>query len=361
MKRLGSFLLVLALVVAAAPGVAAAESRTAPGVAVGPDEHTGDLTATGGSVVVYGTVDGDLEAYAGRVLIAENATVTGNVNAYAGAVRIEGTVEGQVVAYGGRVVQTPTATVRGSLGTVTGAATVGGHVRGDLTALAGRIRLDPTAVVGSDVNYEGTLVAAPGARVGGRTRRLRDLGVTPTLPPRSSPAFLLYGLASNLVLGALLVFGLGEFSEAVVGGAVLDPLSSLGHGLATALVAPSSSSASWSRSSASRSDSSSCSRSRRSGGSGPSTGGSPSGRGCSRTPTARRRGRDSSPASCSSACSAGRRTWDRWSGRRSCCSDSGRWSWSYGRGSTRDDRADRLTRSPSGPRRGTRLPTPGGR
>lgn len=228
----------LALALLVTPGVVAAESRAGGGVTVGPDERTGDLTATGGAVVVYGVVDGDLEAYGGRVVIAENATVTGNVNAYGGAVRIDGTVEGQVVAYGGRVVQTRTSTVRESFGAVTGAATVGGRVRGDVAALAGRLTLDSTADVGGDVNYEGDLTVAPGARVDGRTRQLRDLGVAPTPPARSSPAFVLYGLLGNLVLGALLVYGLGGFSRSVVEQAALDPLSSLAHGVAAAVAAP---------------------------------------------------------------------------------------------------------------------------
>jgi cytoskeletal protein CcmA (bactofilin family) len=236
MRRTVLIGLVLALLVV--PGVVAAESRTGAGVVVGPDERTGDLTATGGAVEVHGTVDGDLEAYGGRVVVAENATVTGNVNAYGGVVRIAGTVEGQVVAYGGRIVQTPSATVRESLGAVTGTATVGGRVRGDVTAVAGRLELTSTAAVGGDVTHEGSIETAPGASVDGRTRRIRDLGIGPAPPSGASPALIVYGLLNNLVFGALLLYGLGGFSQSVVDQAVLDPLSSVGYGLATALAAP---------------------------------------------------------------------------------------------------------------------------
>lgn len=233
---IGLLALVLSLLVV--PGVVAAESRVGAGVSVAPGERTGDLTATGGAVEVYGVVDGDLEAYGGRVVIGENATVTGDVNAYAGAVRIEGTVEGQVVAYGGRVVQTDSATVGESLGAVSGAARVGGRVRGDVIAVTGRLRLEPTATVGGDVNYEGGLSAAPGASVDGRTRRLSDLGIGPAPPSGSSPPFFVYGLLGNLLVGALLLYGLGGFSQAVVEQSVLDPLVSLAHGVAAAVVVP---------------------------------------------------------------------------------------------------------------------------
>lgn len=235
----GLLALALSLSLLAVPGTVAAESRAGAGVTVGPGEAVDDdLTATGGAVVVHGTVDGDLEAYGGRVVIAEGATVAGNVNAYGGVVRIEGTVEGQVVAYGGRVVQAPTATVGESLGIVAGAAAVGGRVGGDVIAVAGRIGLGPAAEVAGDLNYEGKLSTASDARVGGRTRRLRDLGIGPAPPSGTSPVFVLYGLASNLVLGALLLYGLGGLSQSVVERAILDPLSSVGHGLVTAVAAP---------------------------------------------------------------------------------------------------------------------------
>lgn len=229
-------LLVLSLL--AVPGVAAAENRAGASVVVEPGERVDDLTATGGVVRVEGTVEGDLEAYAGRVVVAEGGTVTGNVNAYAGVVRIEGTVEGQVVAYGGRVVQSRTSTVRRSFGAVAGVATVGGTVRGDVTAVAGTLHLLPTATVTNDVNYEGGLDAATGATVEGRTRRVRDLGLGPAPPSLPPGAYFLYGILSNLLLGAILLYAGEDLSTGVVEAAALEPLTSLGHGLAAVLAVP---------------------------------------------------------------------------------------------------------------------------
>lgn len=235
-RALVAALLVCSLVVV--PGVAAAENRAGGSVVVGPDERVDDLTASGGSVVVYGTVDGDLDAYAGTVVVAENATVTGNVNAYAGSVRVEGTVGGRVVAYAGSVVVARGATVRRSLGAVAGDVTVAGTVLGDVTAGTATLRLAPTARVGGDVNYDGEVTVADGAQVDGQVRRVRDLGLGPAPPSLPPGTFLVYGLLSNLLLGAILLYTGEEFSTGVVEAAALEPVTSLGHGLAAALAAP---------------------------------------------------------------------------------------------------------------------------
>ncbi|MFB6304632.1 MAG: polymer-forming cytoskeletal protein [Haloferacaceae archaeon] len=229
-------LVLLSLLVA--PGVAAAENRAGASVVVDPGERVDGLTASGGSVVVYGVVDGNLEAYAGTVVVAENATVTGNVNAYAGSVRIEGTVEGRVVAYGGSVVVSRTGTVRRSLGAAAADVSVAGRVGGDVTVGADTLRLAPTARVGGDVNYDGEVSVADGARVDGEIRRVRDLGIGPAPPSLPPGTFLVYGLLTNLLLGAILLYGGEEFSSDVVEAAALDTLTSLTHGVAAVVVAP---------------------------------------------------------------------------------------------------------------------------
>ncbi|MFB6157337.1 MAG: polymer-forming cytoskeletal protein [Haloferacaceae archaeon] len=236
MRRVPAVLAVLALSLAVVPPVAAAESRVGAGVVVESGERVDGLTATGGVVRVEGTVDGDLEAYGGRVVVAEGGTVTGDVSAYAGLVRVEGTVEGRVIAYGGRVVGTATSTVRRSFGAVAGVVTVAGTVTGDVTAVAGRLRVAPTAVVRNDLNYEGRFERDAGATVEGRTRRIREVGpAPPSFPPA---AVFLYGLLGNLLLGAILLYVGRMFSADVVETAVLDPVPSLGHGLALVVGAP---------------------------------------------------------------------------------------------------------------------------
>jgi cytoskeletal protein CcmA (bactofilin family) len=223
-----SLAVVLLVGLAVVPGVVAADRRAGGSVVVGPGEEVSGLTATGGSVVVYGTVAGDLDAYAGTVRIAPGGRVTGSVRAYAGSVRIEGTVDGRVVAYGGSVHQTANATVGGSLGAVAGDVTVAGTVRGDVAAATSSLGLA----------YDGRLDAAPGATVGGQTRSSEDLDLGPAPPALPPGTLLVYGVLTNLLVGYLLLRGLGGFSVAVVETAALDPLPSVGWGLVAVVAAP---------------------------------------------------------------------------------------------------------------------------
>ena len=236
--RRATLALALLLVVAGLPGVAAAENRAGGTVVVGPDERVDSLTATGGTVVVRGTVAGDVDAYAGSVVVAEEGVVEGTLRSYAGSVRIEGTVEGNAVAYAGSIVLAESGRVNGSLGAAAGEVTVAGSVRGDVTVGAALLALAPTAEVGNDVNYDGRLERAPGATVGGEVRAADDLGVGPAPPALPSGTFLVYGVLSNLLVGALLLLGVGEFTVSAAENAVLDTGRSLLYGLAGAVVAP---------------------------------------------------------------------------------------------------------------------------
>ncbi|WP_210424126.1 bactofilin family protein [Halorussus ruber] len=79
LKQLVAVSLVFLLVVSTTAGVAAADPR-AGGTVVGAEGETitGGLEAFGGTVVVYGTVGGDL-TYDGKLSLAEGATVSGAV------------------------------------------------------------------------------------------------------------------------------------------------------------------------------------------------------------------------------------------------------------------------------------------
>ncbi|MFB6160140.1 MAG: polymer-forming cytoskeletal protein [Haloferacaceae archaeon] len=230
----------VALVVALAvlPGVAAADSRAGGSVVVGPNETVDGLSAFGGTVVVRGTVNGDLDGYAGTVIVEENGTVTGDLKAYAGSVRVEGTVGGNVVAYAGVVDLADTGVVRGSLGAVAGEVVVAGRVAGDVTAGAETLHLAPTARVGGDVNYDGRLERAAGARVAGQVRQVREVGLGPALPDLPTGVLVLYGVLSNLLFGAILLYGVEDFSTAVAENAILDTVPSLLVGLGTTVAVP---------------------------------------------------------------------------------------------------------------------------
>jgi cytoskeletal protein CcmA (bactofilin family) len=226
----------LLLVLAALPGLVAAEQRAGPTVVVEANETVDSLTATGGTVVVRGTVAGDVDAYAGSVVVAEGGTVEGSLRAYTGSLRVEGSVGGNAVAYAGSVTVAESGLVRGSLGAAAGEVTVAGRVRGDVTAGAALVTLAPTAEVGNDVNYDGRLEREPGASVGGRVQAADDLGLGPQAPSFPPGTFLVYGVLSNLLVGAVILFLGEDFAVSVAENAVLDPGESLLWG-AGALVA----------------------------------------------------------------------------------------------------------------------------
>lgn len=239
-SRRGTLALLLAtvLVLAALPGVAAAEQRAGGTVVVAEGEELDSLTATGGTVIVRGTVTGDVDAYAGSVVVAESGVVEGALRSYAGSLRIEGRVGGNAVAYAGSVVLAESGRVGGSLGAAAGEVTVAGSVRGDVTAGAALVSLAPTAEVGNDVNYDGRLERAPGATVGGQTRAVDDLGLGPSLPALPPGTVFLYGVLSNLLVGAILLYFGEDFAVSTAENAVLEPSSALFYGLAVAVAVP---------------------------------------------------------------------------------------------------------------------------
>jgi len=96
-------LAVLLVVLSVVPGLAAAEPRASGSVVVAQGETVDGLEAFAGSVVVRGTVDGDLSAFSGDVTVTESGRVTGNVAGAAGSVRIAGTVDGDVSGAAGDV------------------------------------------------------------------------------------------------------------------------------------------------------------------------------------------------------------------------------------------------------------------
>lgn len=229
-RPLVALLLVVALAVVPASAAAARAGGT---VVVGPDERVNGLTATGGTVVVQGTVDGDLTAFAGTVVIAENGTVTGQVRVYAGNVRIGGTVGTNVVAYAGSVTVTDGALVKGTLAAGSGQVVLAGTVRGDAT-LSGNVTLAPSAQVGGDLIYDGTLHDR-GGRVDGEIRQASDLALLPDVPGLLLSAYL---LLADALLGALLLVAFPRFSFGAANTAHAEPGRSAVAGILAIVAVP---------------------------------------------------------------------------------------------------------------------------
>ncbi|WP_313693236.1 bactofilin family protein [Halorarum halobium] len=201
-------------------------------VAVAPNETVaGDVTASGGRVVVAGTVEGDLRAYGGVVVLTEGAVVTGDAQAFGGRVLLAGEVRGPVTAYGGTVEVAGT----GSVGDVNAGGetvTIAGET-GDATVLGATAVLAEGATVGGDFEYDA---------------RLRDRGGTVAGERRPTDALLgPAGVAIRLagwlpvllpLLGGLLGVALARVdprTETLAAGVADAPARTLGRGVGVAL------------------------------------------------------------------------------------------------------------------------------
>jgi cytoskeletal protein CcmA (bactofilin family) len=254
-RRVGALLLATVLVLSVFPGAALAQQSTSERVGgtvvVGPGETVdGDLEAVGGTVIVEGTVDGDLEATGGSVVIS--GRVTGDVEVVGGSITIEGVVDGSVEAAGGSVVVREGARV-GSLDAAAGDVRVAGTVDGNARLAGERVELTPSASIGGNVEHDAEeFVRAPGASVGGSVTRNDDISVsaTPWTGPVDFPfpagggvslptgLFAAWGLVVNLVLGAVLLLVAPGFSRSVTELGTRRPARSGAFGLLTLVGVP---------------------------------------------------------------------------------------------------------------------------
>lgn len=221
-ERTATVALILLVVLALFPGVAAAQQQSGASVVVEEGEtHEGDLEAFSGNVVVHGRV-------------------TGDVNAAAGNVRIDGTVDGNVEVAAGNVYLGPNATVGGNLEAAAGNVVIAGTIDGDVDAAAETITLASTASIGGDLTYGGTLEREDGATVAGTVSQ-GDAQVAPfggMGPSIPGWAFTVYGFLVNAVLGAVLLLAFPAFSRTVADRAVDAPARSTGFGLLALIAVP---------------------------------------------------------------------------------------------------------------------------
>lgn len=112
----------------------------------------GNLYASGQTVRVEGTVDGDLICAGSQIIVAEGGEVTGDLICAGQSVEISGTVDGDVRAAGYLV-----------------RVNSGGSVGGELVGAAFAIEVEPDASVGDDLMAAGSQVRVAGT-VGGNAR-----------------------------------------------------------------------------------------------------------------------------------------------------------------------------------------------
>lgn len=186
--------------------------------------HEGDLSVFTGTVVVAGTVTGDLDGAAGSVLVTGTGTVEGDLAAAAGAISVQGVVGGTVEGAAGSVVVAEGARV-GAVETASGSLTVDGTVLGDVTAAVDTLTVGETAAVGGQLRHDATTLSVAPGTVAGGVQRVDGLSVASGIPfldgvdvgaglPTGSVA--VFGFLVNLVLGAALLLGAPGFARRVV-------------------------------------------------------------------------------------------------------------------------------------------------
>lgn len=228
-----------------ATGLAAAGSvgDTAGRIVVEEGETVDRVDGIAGTIVVRGTVAGDVAGVAGSVRIADTGTVEGSVSAAAGSLTVDGTVEGDVTAGVGSFALSETGRVGGSIDVGAGSVAVNGAVGGDVRAGGERVVLGPTADVDGEFRYDAAEFSqSPDASVAGgvvEDPSLRgDVGID--FDGGLVPGWLGagYGLAADLLLGAVLLLAFPRFSGEVAAGVADDPLVSGGVGFLFVFAVP---------------------------------------------------------------------------------------------------------------------------
>jgi len=244
-RRIAVALAVVALLFPLATGLATAQSvQGASGTIVVDEGETVDgIEGVAGTVVVRGTVTGDLSGAAGSIRVAETGRVDGNVQAAAGTIVVDGTVGGNVEAGAGAFELTDAGRIDGSLDVGAGSITVDGAVGGDVRAAADSVVLGPNADVGGEFRYDAeTFTESPDATVAGGvvedTGLRGDTGIAFGSDLAPSWVGSAYGAAVNLALGAVLLLAFPRFSRDVAGRVGGDSLRSGGVGLIALIGAP---------------------------------------------------------------------------------------------------------------------------
>jgi len=238
-RRALALALILTIVLAAGPGLAVAETRAGSTVTVGPDETVSGLDVAAATVVVHGTVTGDLSGAAADVRIAESGVVTGDVNVAAASLTVDGDVQGSVSAGVATFVLGDTGAVGGSVTVGAADATFAGQVDGDVTVGADRILVADSAVLAGSLRYDGDLTQRSGASVAGDVVRDDSIGQTNfEFSPIPDGFGAAYGLLANLALGAVLLLAFPGTTRKIASTVADQPVRAGGFGLLAFVAVP---------------------------------------------------------------------------------------------------------------------------
>jgi len=244
-RRFAVFVMVMMLVLSLGTGVVAAQSfQGASGTVVVEEGETYDgISGISGSIIISGTVTGDVSGVSGQIHVTETGVVEGSIEAAAGTVLIDGRVDGDVSAGAGHVEVSETGEIGDDFDVGTGFLRVDGRVGGDVRAGAATIELGPNTDVGGEFRYDaGSFTQDSGATVAGGVVQDSSLGdgfgVTTDLSPMSSTLATIYGLFASLLLGAVLLAAFPSFSRGVATRVARTPVTAGGVGFLTLIAVP---------------------------------------------------------------------------------------------------------------------------
>lgn len=237
--RRGVTVLVIALLtLATLPGITTADSRAGGTIIVEQGTTVDGLQAFGGSVIIRGTVSGNVQVLSGSVVIADTGHVTGDVQVAAGSLSIAGTVDGNVEAATGYVDIEPSAVIGGNLQAAAERVTIAGTIHGNVEAGSDTLHLLSSAVVQGDIRYgtDTTLLQDPGATVTGQLVAVDNLTVNTGFGPLPIPTvaswvITVYGALFLILIGALLLAAFPSFTTGVADRVADTPLETAGVGL----------------------------------------------------------------------------------------------------------------------------------
>ncbi len=203
---------------------------------------SGDAYLAGGNINVDGVVNGDLLIAGGNVNI--KGKILGNVRGVGGQVSIAGEIGKNVSVAGGNISLVSGSRVEGNLTAAGGNLSISSNIGGAVNAAAGQVSLSNGATVKKDLTYwsNSSVQINPQATVSGK--------ITQHIPPkRTSPnpvvvlkkAFILFtvfSLLTSLIIGALFIKFLPNFSQRVTGIIIQKPFPSFLTGLLTIILLP---------------------------------------------------------------------------------------------------------------------------
>lgn len=231
--------LVAVLTVSLVPGVAVAQSGIGGTTVVESGETVSSLSGVYGTIIVEGTVTGDVSGVAGNIVISDGGTVEGNLDVASGNVQIAGTVEGDVSAGAGTVHLTEGGVVGGTFDVGAADVRIDGTINGDASIGADTIYLGEGASLAGSLTYDGTLEGNLDAVAGEITRdRSLGVGLATDIQPFLWWVFTVNVFILNFLLGALLLGFFPRFSDGVANRVASKPLQSGAIGFGTVVILP---------------------------------------------------------------------------------------------------------------------------